>query len=245
MAATVITQGLVLVGGFDATTFAGQAATSPAEAGLVTTTNLGSGGFETNLPSIKSFGLSLSGNADVATTGITTNITPANIGTQYAYGYALPGSAAADPAVFGRGLLMSYTPIEGAIGDKASFAMTFRSDLVGVTNGQLASTLAARTTTANGTILTMTGPTASQKLYAGLHITAASGTTPTLDVTIESAALVGFGSPTTRITFSQKNAAGWDFSSVAGAVTNGFWRAVFTIGGTSPSFTVAVFLGVA
>jgi hypothetical protein len=181
----------------------------------------------------------------MASTGITMNITPTNIGTQYAWGASLPGSAAADPAVFGRGLLTSYTPIEGAIGDKASFAMTFRQDLVTVLNGQLASTLAARTSTANGTILTMTGPTASQRLYAGLHITAASGSTPTLDVTIESAALVGFGSPTTRITFTQAAAAGWQFSSVAGAVTDGFWRAVFTIGGSSPSFTVAVFLGVA
>jgi hypothetical protein len=42
----------------------------------------------------------------------------------------------------------------------------------------------------------MTGPTATQRVYIGLHTTAASGTTPSQTVTVQSAALAAVAQPT-------------------------------------------------
>ncbi len=71
-----------------------------------------------------------------------------------------------------------------------------------------------------------------------------TGGSPTLDVTIESAALVGFGSPTTRMTFSQMTARGAQFASVAGAITDPYWRVKWTLGGSTPGFALVVAIGI-
>ena len=81
-------------------------------------------------------------------------------------------------------------------------------------------------------------------MYAGLHITAASGTTPTLVVKVQSDDNAGFTSATDRITFTSANSIGGQWSSVAGAVTDDYWRVTWTVGGTSPSFTFVVALGI-
>ena len=81
-----------------------------------------------------------------------------------------------------------------------------------------------------------------KKLYGVLHVVAASGTLPTLDVIVQSDALETFLSPTTRITFSQKTAIGYQWATpIAGPISDDIWfRCQFTIGGTTPSFTLIV-----
>lgn len=101
----------------------------------------------------------------------------------------------------------------------------------------------ARTTTSSGTARQLGGVLAGEKMYAALHVIAASGSTPTLDVAIESDT-VGFGSPTVRINFAQATAIGGQWASVAGAITDDYWRATWTIGGGTPSFTFIVILGI-
>lgn len=90
--------------------------------------------------------------------------------------------------------------------------------------------------------------TADQKVYAGLHVLSAAGTSPTLDVTIESDAADDFtGSETTRVTFAQvTDALGSEYATpVSGAITDTWWRVAYTIGGTgSPSFSFVVVLGI-
>ena len=104
---------------------------------------------------------------------------------------------------------------------------------------------AARTATANGTARQLGAVSATEKLYAALHVVAASGTTPTLDVTVESDDASGFASPTTRITFAQKTAIGSEWATpVAGSITDDWWRITWTITGTGPSFTFAVVVGI-
>jgi hypothetical protein len=88
---------------------------------------------------------------------------------------------------------------------------------------------------------------ASQKMYAALHVRSVSGTNPTLDVVVQSDT-VGFPSATSRITFSQATATTnrHQFSSVAGAITDDYWRVSYTIGGTgTPTFSFAVTVGIA
>jgi len=75
-------------------------------------------------------------------------------------------------------------------------------------------------------------------------VIAASGTTPTLDVTIESDDAEGMASATTRLTFTQATATTSEWQELAGAVTDDWWRAAWTIGGGSPSFTAVVVVGI-
>lgn len=105
---------------------------------------------------------------------------------------------------------------------------------------------AARAVTANGTALNLGAVLAAQKLYAALHVVAVAGTTPTLDVILQSDNAEGFPSATNRITFAQKTAIGAEWATpVAGAITDDWWRLAWTIGGTgSPSFTFVVVVGI-
>lgn len=136
----------------------------------------------------------------------------------------------------------------GQVGEIVPFTITGQSaNSAGMVGGTLFLPNAARTTTGTSGIIQIPGGVAAgQSLYATLHVfDPVSGTTPTLDVTVKSAALVGFGSPTTRITFAQQTAAGavWG-TPAAGAITDAFYRVDYTIAGTTPSFPFAVAVGV-
>lgn len=104
---------------------------------------------------------------------------------------------------------------------------------------------ATKTATANGTGRQLGQVAAGQHLYAVMHVLAVSGTNPTLDMIIQSDDNSGFTSPTTKITFAQVTDVGaWWATRVSGPITDDYWRARWTIGGTNnPSFTV--FVGVA
>lgn len=98
----------------------------------------------------------------------------------------------------------------------------------------------------NGTVTVLPATSATQSLYAVLHVFAVSGTSPTVDVLVKSAALVGFASPTTRITFAQQVAAGESYAvPIPGAITDGFYRITATVGGSAtPTVTAAVAVAV-
>ncbi len=103
-----------------------------------------------------------------------------------------------------------------------------------------------RTVTANGTARQLGAVSATEKLYAVLHVLATvSGSSPTLDVVIASAASDSWPG-TSRITFSQKTAIGSQFATpVAGAITDTWWRVQATIGGSStPTFPFVCIIGI-
>lgn len=137
--------------------------------------------------------------------------------------------------------LAEYSP-GGAVGEMFAFSVGAEAS-----GSLIRGTLmhdAARTTTANGTAQQLGVVSATQTLYGALHVVAASGTTPTLDVTVESDDAMGFATPTTRLTFAQKTAIGSEWLTLAGPVTDDWWRIAWTIGGGTPSFTFVVFLGI-
>ena len=101
----------------------------------------------------------------------------------------------------------------------------------------------ARTATFNGTAV-QTGAVASgQKLYAALLVLSVSAA-DTLDVIVSSDALEAFGTPTTRATFTQATATGYELLTVAGPITDDWWRVGVTIAGTDPSFLFVVAIGI-
>ena len=147
-------------------------------------------------------------------------------------------------AYFLKALLGEYEPFGGSVGDLAGFRLN-----AGCSDGDLIrATLMefdTETASANGTGRQLGAVSASQSVYAALHILTVSGTSPTLDLKIQSDDNASFTSATDRITFSQATAVGAQFGSLAGAITDDYWRAVWTIGGTDdPTFRFAVSVGI-
>lgn len=103
---------------------------------------------------------------------------------------------------------------------------------------------ATRTASGNGGARQLGALSASQKLYAALHVITVSGTTPSLTGKVQSDDSSSFLSPIDRITFAAKTAAGYEWASVAGAITDDWWRVNFTISGTTPSFAFVVAAGI-
>lgn len=151
--------------------------------------------------------------------------------------------AAGDVAVFLPALTADYA-IAGKVGDVLPFRFSAAAQGVPAVAGRIFVAAGAKTTTGVSTILQLGAVAATQKVYASLHVLAASGTTPTLNVTVKSAAAVGFASPTTRITFTQKTTTIADFQSAAGPITDQYWRVDYTVGGTGPSFSFVVAVGI-
>ena len=158
---------------------------------------------------------------------------------------------------------MTLTPEAGADGDRAFFCQTIGTKYSPGANigdayafsasNQVSGTLTrglimgtgAKTVTGNSTARQLGAVSATQKIRASLHVLAVSGTSPTLNVTVRSDDTEGFASPTTRITFPQRTAIGGELLTADGAITDAWWRVTWTIGGTSPSFTFVIAVGVA
>lgn len=102
----------------------------------------------------------------------------------------------------------------------------------------------ARTATGTGTGVQLGSVAANQRLYACLHVLSVAGATPSLTVKVQSDTTSGFAAPTDRITFNAATALGGQASSALGAITDTWWRATWTISGTTPSFLFAVSAGV-
>lgn len=152
------------------------------------------------------------------------------------------GGAIGERAYGLQSIQSAYSPIGGSVGDvhnittAAQGAGDWFPGVVGHAKG-------AETATSNAAAQQIGAVTAAEKLYAALHVFAASGTSPTLDVKVQSDDAMGFPSATDRITFAQKTAVGSEFLSLAGPITDDWFRGQWTIGGTSPSFTFALVFG--
>lgn len=93
----------------------------------------------------------------------------------------------------------------------------------------------------NGASCAVGASTASQSIYGVLHVTATTGNANrTLDVIIQSSTEPTFSSPTTRLTFTRvTTSVGAEFlTPITGAITDTYWRASWTRGGTSGTFTL-------
>lgn len=142
-----------------------------------------------------------------------------------------------------KSLMSSYTPQSGSVGEELPFS------LEAVCNTRLlrGTLMEAGTVTAtgNGTGRQLGAVSSTQRLYAVLHVTAVSGTTPSMTVTVQRDDNSGFTTPATAVTFTAVNAVGSQWVEVAGPITDDYWRVNRTITGTGPSFTYAVILAIA
>lgn len=242
MTAFVLTNVAVLIDEHDFTADTLSVDTT-AESNMVRCTNMASGGFEQFTPGLaQSSVMSLAAYVDYATADdVGRQLSSADLGTSKVMTVLPIGSATAgNPAIFHQGWLQSLQVPTGAVGDAAMLSASTSAQGAYVIGGQVAAPLAARTGNFTGAVLPYTGPAAGQRLYAALHVIAATGTN--LAVTLQSDDGVGFGSPTGRITFSTTSAVGVQYASVAGPfATETHFRVSVTATG---AFTYAVVFGV-
>lgn len=155
----------------------------------------------------------------------------------------LSDDTTASPAYTFKSVQSSYTPLTGSVGDMHGF------DFEAMGRGVLVRGYVAYkgTVTATGasTAFQLGAASATQSLYGIIHVTAVSGTNPTLDIDVNSDDNSGMTSATTRDSFTQITAVTTEWITTAGAITDDYYQLDFTVGGTdSPSFDVVVILAV-
>lgn len=147
---------------------------------------------------------------------------------------------------FFKGAFAQYSP-GGNVGEMLSFTANG-----GVSGGAairgyiLEAGAAMKTSSANGTEVLVGAQSATQRLYAIVHVLEKQGTAPTLDLLIQSD-VTGFGTPTTKVTFAQFNdALGSSYATpVAGPNTDTYYRCSWTIGGSaSPGYRFVAAVGI-
>lgn len=230
----------IYVGPLDLTGLARSVSFGPLKCQMQPSTTYGDGGWSCVLPGIISGEAQVQANQDQAAGVLDAAL--GQVGSQYTF-TVVPcptGTVSvADPCWIARGNLGEYNPLDGAVGDVAGAGLTLPYNWV-TARALVAHPAAARTTDGNGTAVALTGPTATQKLYAALHVTAYSGLTNVV-FKIQSDDNSGFTSATDRITFSTVTGVTDEFSSVAGDLsTETHWRITWDVTGTgSVSFAAA------
>lgn len=208
-------------------------------------TNFGSGGFTEFKPGLIRGEFMVDAFQDFDADVMDDELGVAALGTQYPISVQpnpTGTETAGDAAWFSRGIVTKYDPLGGAKGQAAK-ALTGAVYDTAVIRGYVAHPEAARTSTGTGTAVALTGPTASQKLYAALHVTAYSGFTNVV-FKIQSDDGSGFGSATDRITFATVTSTTSEFASVAGSFSSEtHHRITWTVTG-SGSVTFAGYFGV-
>lgn len=154
------------------------------------------------------------------------------------------GSTEGNVAYFLKSLTSQFAP-GASVGELYAFnASAVASGHQQLVRGRVEHAKAARTATGSTTGSQLGAVSATQSLYCALHVFTVSGTSPTLDVAVESDDNSGFTTAVSRLSMTQATAATSELKSVAGAITDDYWRVTYTIGGTSPSFSFAVVIGI-
>ena len=144
---------------------------------------------------------------------------------------------------FQKGMVAQYSQ-SGKVGDLLPFGVTAEAagDLVRATLMARKTAIAA---SGNGTGFQLGAVASGQSVYAALHVTAASGTSEHDTLVLQSSVDNTFASPTTRITFADPGAVlGAQLLSLAGPVTDTWWRFVWTVSGTLPSYNFTASAGI-
>lgn len=169
----------------------------------------------------------------------------ASLGAVAAWTVCPVNGAANAVAFFTRALESGYDPIKGDVGEIAGFTASGKSAWP-VVRGRVAQAPGSPiSATGNGSALNLGAVSTGQSLYAAVHVLSASGTTPSLTVSIESDDAETFLDPVERIAFDAATAVGGQIKRAAGPLTDTFYRASFDVSGTDPSFLAVVVIGVA
>lgn len=153
-------------------------------------------------------------------------------------------SAETSPTVSCQALQCSYTPLSGQVGEVAPFSIEAKGITTAFTGVVLANYFqASPPSTITGNAYQVGAPATGQSIYGAAHITGLAGTSPTLELKLQSAATSG-GSWVTRADFGVQSAGfGYWLTPVSGVgITDTWWRiAGFTTGTVSVASYVVSF----
>ena len=159
-------------------------------------------------------------------------------GNDFVLSVGFDGLDATDQCVFTKGNITNYG-VSSTVSDIVATAIEVQSDS-GIFNGKVLEN-ATYTSTTNGTARDNTVST-SNGGGAFLIVSSASGTNPTLDAKITHSA--DNSTYADLVTFTQATSTTAEVKTVAeGTTVNRYLKAVFTIGGTTPSFTAIIGFG--
>lgn len=254
MATQVMTDAKIYVGGYNVSGVANEAVLQMTPQ-ILNSTVFGLGGTSRYQPGLLDFKIEAKGFNDYAVNlpplG-TPNVSLDQISFQEVtlldeFAIAPLGNTELDLAFIAQGVTSSYSPVSATIGALAPWSLNGMASGVPVVRG-FVQALGLKTATGQtaAPLNVIAGVTAGQKLYASLHVISATGTTPTLNVIVESAPASNFAAPTTRITFPQYTTsvgASWG-TAVAGPITDTWFRLKWTITGTTPQYTVFGVIGI-
>lgn len=218
------------------------------------TTTFGAGGARTRIPGLMTGQIELELLQDFAldyAAGFASldAILRSNVGVADTVVTLGPTSAAAgEPALFGRSVQTSVSD-GNSVGDLATVSATVLAS-GGLRSGVILEPgTTARTTSGSGSTVLYRDVPPGKSLYAALHVLAVSGTSPSLTVSLQSDDNASMTSATTRATFTAANSIGAQYltpvAGPLGGATEDYWRASWTISGTSPSFTFVVVIAAA
>ena len=190
-------------------------------------------------PGLQQIGFALTGLFDAATgAGTLLDDITSRLGsaTPTAATISPSGFTAGNPAWLLPALTVDYQ-LSSSVADLVPFTLNLGAGAApGL--GSCLTALAAQTATGNGTSQDNSAATTSGAV-AHLHITAVSGTTPSMTVIVQHS--TNNSTWTTLGSFSAATAVGSQTLQISGTV-NRYVRASFTISGTDPSFTTLVAL---
>ena len=170
----------------------------------------------------------------------------------YDGGLAVPVSVSAtggdgDTAYAIQALQTMFQPLSGSVGEMT--ALSFAAVGAGKhppIRGTILAPEEERTSTANGTPRQLGAVSATQTVYAALHVVGPPlSFGVSLDATVRSDSSSGMTSPTTRITFAQATGKTSEWKSTTGPITDNWWDIRWVLAGVVPVFTFAVIVGIA
>jgi hypothetical protein len=242
----ILTDVRMYAGGCDLTGYSNTVELAPSAEEKDKTT-FASGGWKEIAAGLKGGRIAGSGFWEAGDLSIVDNMSWAELGGGSTAWTIAPNTAdVGDLAYIARAMEAEYK-LGGQVGELAPWSATNTTNWPIGRGVMLHPSGTARTATGDGTGVEHVAVAAGQYVYATLHVLSIAGTdTPTITVVIESDVDALFnGSESTRITFDAATAISGQIKRTAGAITDTFWRATWTIAGTDPSFLFAVGLAVA
>lgn len=239
MSLLVLTNARIFAGGADLTARSNKAELA-AEVEEKEATTFASAGWKELLGGLFSSALMAEGFWEAGDLSMVDDEMWANLGVIGAYTVCPNGAAVGDLAWLMKTLKATYK-LGGSPGDIAPWTSGASGSWPLARGKVLHPPGTARTATGSGTAVEVAATSATQYDYGTLHVLSVAGTsTPTITVKIQSDVDGTFASPTDVITFTAATAIGAQISRVIGPVTDTFFRATWTISGSSPSFLFVV-----
>lgn len=247
MAILVLTNAKLLVGAYDFSGDSNELALN-VTADEKDVTTFGTSGYRTRVGGLKNAEINAKGFVDYGTGEVDPSLGTSNLAVEDVVATIAPDGLDDGDTAFTLKSIQGTYQTGTEIGEVMPFDVNLWGRGEAIRGTVIHPDTATVTASGNGSGQVIGTASASQYLYASLHVLSVSGTaTPTLTVVVQSDDNAGFTSPTSRITFSPATAVGAQWGTrVAGPITpDNRYRVNYTVSGTNPSFRFVVVVGIA